>query len=395
MKKSNTELVNEIIKAIPSRKDLGKAHWCIDGRSYGKGRKFKKTKSEAIKEAERMVATSETEDKIFGGISDGDNPGVLQLYFRTKELDFNNGFIRQQQLQDIRRFITILSNIRIGNVLLKSMETNELTAVNVNRYIAPVIQKGRSLKTVSNYWSTYTELGSFCVKNGYFLTNLFSATKPKKGGILSKEKPKLDHLNKDVMNTIFDFLPAPSEYYKRCNWKLAVMFGAQSGLRQGEQRIITWNDIEFDTKLLDVHKGIDRYGMTNKPKSSAGNRTFKLNPTLIKLLQEEYIRQGRPNKSDYIFCRLDGSPISSNTYLKKVKRACKEAGLPVIRWHDLRHYYGSVLLETYSSTPGGEWRITRNMGHSNIKVTSTIYGHVINNQVGNKKDDDTLDSAFN
>ena len=395
MKKSNTELVNEIVKTIPSRKAKGEAHWCVDGRKYNRSRRFYTTKNEAIKEAEKIIETKDADEQIFGGVGHGYTSGVLQEYYNEKHKEFSVGFIRGAQLESILRSLLFLSEIKVGNKRFKDMTTTELTAVSINRFIVPVVKEERTLKTVLNYWSTYSQLGKFCVGNGYLMENLFAATKPKQGGKLSNEKTNLDHLNKETINKIIDQLPISDRHYKRCNWKLAVMFASQSGLRQGEQRAVTWNDVEFESKIIDVHKSVDRYGNVGETKTKAGKRKFKLNPSLVKAVQEEYIRQGRPNKSDYIFMSSHEGEIHPNQFIKIIRRACKAAGVPPIRWHDLRHYYGSVLLETYSSTPGGEWRITRNMGHTDIRVTSSIYGHVINRHVNDKQDDDTQDRAFN
>lgn len=52
--------------------------------------------------------------------------------------------------------------------------------------------------------------------------------------------------------------------------------------------------------------------------------------------------------------------------------ACKKAGVDPIRWHHLRHYYASKLLDALQDD---RWTIQRLLGHSSINTTTKIYGH--------------------
>jgi integrase len=78
------------------------------------------------------------------------------------------------------------------------------------------------------------------------------------------------------------------------------------------------------------------------------------------------------NKENLVCCRIDGTPLSSSLLQKKFKKILKDAGLPDIRFHDLRHSNATLLLKNHVPA-----KIASEMlGHSNISTTLDIYSHV-------------------
>ena len=64
--------------------------------------------------------------------------------------------------------------------------------------------------------------------------------------------------------------------------------------------------------------------------------------------------------------------MSPDSVLHMLQRVLKRAALPRIRFHDLRHTCASMLLsEGYGLKDVQEW-----LGHSDIKMTANIYGHL-------------------
>ncbi len=84
-------------------------------------------------------------------------------------------------------------------------------------------------------------------------------------------------------------------------------------------------------------------------------------------------------------------PVTAAKYLKRIKDACRRAGVAAIRWHDLRHYYASKLLQAY---PDDLWRVKTYMGHSDIRITQGIYGHWLESDADNAAAVDKLSAIF-
>ena len=80
-----------------------------------------------------------------------------------------------------------------------------------------------------------------------------------------------------------------------------------------------------------------------------------------------------------------GTPISPRNLLRHFKTKLKEAGLPEIRFHDMRHTTASLLLERNVHPK----IVSELLGHSSINLTLSTYSHIINPM--NKVASDTMD----
>ncbi len=84
--------------------------------------------------------------------------------------------------------------------------------------------------------------------------------------------------------------------------------------------------------------------------------------------------------------------VSLDRSLRDVlKKACKQAGVEVIRWHDLRHFFASILLQTYGDDLH---KVTSFMGHGSIEMTRKVYGHWLDDSKRNAEDAAKLDAAL-
>lgn len=109
------------------------------------------------------------------------------------------------------------------------------------------------------------------------------------------------------------------------------------------------------------------------PKSEYSIREIDLSPKVKKVLLELYLKSGQ--KEGLVFPSRKGTPLNANNFYKrKFKPALKAAGIEGnIRWHDLRHTFGSLKLEQGANI----YYVQRQMGHSSIQVTVDIYGHLL------------------
>ena len=118
----------------------------------------------------------------------------------------------------------------------------------------------------------------------------------------------------------------------------------------------------------------------NKTKNASSFRSFPLTDDAVRLFkillqQEQYYRNhfGKDYiDNDYVFTWEDGHPYSPDYVSHTFHKLLKKYDLPHIRFHDLRHTCASMLLsEGYGLKDVQEW-----LGHSDIKMTANIYGHL-------------------
>ncbi|WP_267897321.1 tyrosine-type recombinase/integrase [Peribacillus saganii] len=77
--------------------------------------------------------------------------------------------------------------------------------------------------------------------------------------------------------------------------------------------------------------------------------------------------------NDLVVCTTKGTPVNPNNLKRTFLRLVEDAGVPAIRFHDLRHSHATMLLEQGIHAKV----ISERLGHSNIKTTLDIYSHVL------------------
>lgn len=162
---------------------------------------------------------------------------------------------------------------------------------------------------------------------------------------------------------------------------------ASTGMRQGEVLGLRWRDVDLDgpNPMLSIRgqlQVVDGKAAHVEPKTARSARTIPLSPNLVALLKAERAAQARrrlelgglwSNPMALVFTTDAGQPLRSETVTRKFKAALAAAGLPVVRFHDLRHSAATLMLERN----GGDLKaVSTTLGHSTITLTANTYAHV-------------------
>jgi len=159
----------------------------------------------------------------------------------------------------------------------------------------------------------------------------------------------------------------------------------RAGLRRGELVAVQWGDLQLggdhDPQRFIVvqHNYVRREHTTTKSKKS---RRVDLSRGLRRVLLElrdqrllEAYQKGRNDISgELVFRSPEGTILDpDNLYHRVFLPVLAKAGIRRIRLHDLRHTFGSLLLQNGASIV----YVKEQMGHSSIQVTVDTYGHLI------------------
>jgi integrase len=172
-------------------------------------------------------------------------------------------------------------------------------------------------------------------------------------------------------------------------WRPLLVTATFTGLRSSELRGLTWDDVDFDNKVLHVHQRADHWGTIGAPKSAAGDREIPMAPMVINTLKEW--RLGCPKgPSELVFSNGRGKVENHANIVNRgfipLQIVCGVAvpdpedldqdGNPVIKakygLHSLRHFFASWIIEQGFSPK----RLQALLGHSSIQMTFDIYGHL-------------------
>lgn len=155
------------------------------------------------------------------------------------------------------------------------------------------------------------------------------------------------------------------------------------GLRQGEALGLVWEDVDLEAGTLTVRYALQRVGgkLTRvEPKTQTSRRTLALPGVALAALRRHRTRQleerlvagSRWQDSGLVFTTMTGTPLDARNVVRQFHRLRTQAGLSWLRFHDLRHAYGSLL-----AAQGVHPRVAMElMGHSQLSVTMQVYTHV-------------------
>ena len=145
-----------------------------------------------------------------------------------------------------------------------------------------------------------------------------------------------------------------------------------TGLRRGELLGLKWQDIDMVNGTIRVQRQVARIDgeIVEAPlKTKNSYRTVSIGPDAIEVLKEQKKKVG---DSEYVFPSLNGGPISPDSVLNMLHRVLERAGLPKIRFHDLRHTFATLALQN-----GVDIKTVSGMlGHFSAGFTLDTYAHV-------------------
>jgi len=154
------------------------------------------------------------------------------------------------------------------------------------------------------------------------------------------------------------------------------------GLRQGEMFGLKRDDIDVEAGTVTVRRTLVHSKgefIENPPKSKSGCRTISLPAIAVDALRDHYRRMMAEGNAGaaYVFCNEQAGPLwRSNVRRKSLAPILKAAGLPDIRFHDLRHSSATLLLASGENAK----LIAARLGHSNVSITLGVYAHVMPGQ---------------
>jgi integrase len=156
------------------------------------------------------------------------------------------------------------------------------------------------------------------------------------------------------------------------------------GLRMGEALGLRWSDVDLDAKNLRVSRQLQRMrdggGLVFSEPKNASRRSVDLPQRAIEALISHRKRQAEVRlkagavwaDNGLVFTSRFGTPLDAQNVVNRYfKPLLKRAGLPAIRWHDLRHTYATLLLARGTHPT----YVQKSLGHASVQLTLDRYSH--------------------
>lgn len=255
---------------------------------------------------------------------------------------------------------------------LGSVKVQRLTAADVQRFYSDRLAAGRGPRTVQLCHLRLSQALKQGVRWGTVARNVCEAVEP----------PKVAH-KKGATWTPADarrFLTAAESDGYHPLWLLALTTGA----RQGELLGVRWQDLDMVKGTMAVRQSVavyERKAIIQAPKSRAAVRTITLPPEAVAALKAHRTRQlaarlaAGPVWSDHdlVFATYAGGPIHPSNVVRSFAKIVDRAGVPRIRFHDLRHTHATWLIAGGEPIPN----VSERLGHAKTSITLDTYAHVV------------------
>jgi integrase len=158
-------------------------------------------------------------------------------------------------------------------------------------------------------------------------------------------------------------------------WQLAAL----TGMRRGEILGLRWADLDLEGGWLSVRQTlvvVDNQPRISEPKTARGRQRIALDPESVatlrahhKIQAAERLAAGLWHGTDLVFTRPDGAPLHPEYVRRQFDRHISRAGLPRIRFHDLRHTHATLALQA-----GVHPKIvSERLGHTTVAMTLDTY----------------------
>jgi integrase len=144
---------------------------------------------------------------------------------------------------------------------------------------------------------------------------------------------------------------------------------AFTGLRRGEVLALRVRDCDFARQVIRVEHSLDGQEL-GTPKSGR-TRSVPMHPDVARVLAKLLERDDFTGQDDFVFVASNGTPLDGSAVRRRYVAAVKRAKLRPLRFHDLRHTFGTIAASAVlSGRELQEW-----MGHADLKTTARYLHH--------------------
>ncbi len=275
--------------------------------------------------------------------------------------------VRPSSHQTYRGYIGNHIKPNIGNIPLEKLTTMELqklyrkllTSGRVERIESEKQPKGLSAKTVRNINQVISSAMDLAVAQKIILENPTNAC----------SLPRVEH--KEMQTISAEQLQGFLEESKRSGVYEMYYIELSTGLRRGELLGLKWEDIDMLQGIIRVRRQVSRIDgkIVEAPlKTKNSYRAVTISPQAVEVLKA----QKEKTNDEYVFPSPNGGPISPDSVNNMLHRVLDRAGIPRVRFHDMRHTFATLALQN-----GVDIKTVSGMlGHFSAGFTLDTYAHV-------------------
>ena len=236
---------------------------------------------------------------------------------------------------------------------------DRVTSDDVATYVQMKRRMGLARQTVVNQVNLLHGVCAYALRRGWVSVN----------PVVGVERPPPQNRDPDIRFLSVDELEAllravPDDSLGQMEGAL-YLTAAMTGLRQGELVALRWQDLDWSAGIVRVRRSFSR-GELGTPKSRRSSRAVPLADRVAAELERHFRRSAFQADADLVFAHPQtGNPYDASRLRKRFKRAVATAGIRDVRFHDLRHTFGTRMAASGAPLRAlMEW-----MGHRDLATT--------------------------
>ena len=324
---------------------------------------YGKTKKEALEQLKKALFEQQQGTLVVGAQQ-------TLAHYLNDWLKVHKLAVRPRSYERYEAIVRLHLIPRLGNIPLQ-----KLTAQHLDKLYAEKLESGLSPTTVTAIHTMLHTALEKAIRLGLLSRNVCDLVSPPR-----KIHKEIRPLSPEQVHQL---LEAAKDHPQETLFILALA----TGMRRGELLGLKWQDIDLAKGILRVRRALTRMptGLGYKetePKTKMSRRSIALTLFALEALKKHEAKQlemkvkagAAWQDHDYVFCTPVGTHLSPGyDVLVQFKKLLKKAGLPDIRFHDLRHSTATLLL-----TKGVHPKVVQEiLGHSEISMTMDTYSHVL------------------
>lgn len=162
-----------------------------------------------------------------------------------------------------------------------------------------------------------------------------------------------------------------------------IYIAANFGLRRSEVLGLEWSAIDLDAKTMVIRKTVSKVTkevVAERTKTKSSHRVLPIPAPCVEFfralkrqqLLDRVAMGAEYHVNDWVCKQKNGEPFHGDYINHKFPELLEKYGLDKITFHELRHTFASLMIINGIDLK----RVSELMGHSSIKVTADIYGHL-------------------
>jgi integrase len=254
----------------------------------------------------------------------------------------------------------------------------EVRPIDVRRLVSEMIDEGLSPSRVRQARHVLGMLFAAAVENRAIASSPVAGVK-----VPREQRREMQILTAEQVSTIADAVPH--------RYRALVYLLAYGGLRWGEATALRRGRINVLRSRIEVSESVSETGtgLHYGPTKTYQSRSVAIPGFLKDMLAEHLQTYVEDDRDAFVFTTEAGTPVRSNNWRSRVwEPTLKEANLPKVRIHDLRHTCATLLIAQGAHVKA----IQRHLGHSSIQITLDTYGHLLPDEQDRVAD--ALDETF-